>query len=84
MECLFNCGAHDCWDKKYSNLPGELRDAARDLSDRIDASGNAEWRSIKDRMTLTYEDRWATDSSGDAMLADAGKGEMAPGNWTAG
>jgi RHS repeat-associated protein len=73
---LFNCGAHDCWDRKYSDLPGELRDAARSLSDRIDASGNAEWTKIKDRMTITYENRWTTDFAGDTMLADAGRGSI--------
>jgi RHS repeat-associated protein len=61
---MFNCGAHDCLNRRYSNLPPELRKAALEFSNKVDASGDPELKAVRDRWTLTFEDMAVTEARG--------------------
>ncbi|MBI3149755.1 MAG: hypothetical protein HYZ17_14705 [Betaproteobacteria bacterium] len=80
IDYLFNCVPHNCWGgegkRAYSNLPDKLRGAALEFSERIDASGDVSLKAMRNRAVLSFEDRWAEDSLGDPVAADAGKGTV--------
>ncbi|WP_457356451.1 RHS repeat domain-containing protein [Roseateles sp. P5_D6] len=69
---LFNCGAHDCWNKrKYGNVPTEMAGNVAVVNELLLASGNEEWIAKAKIAEYRYVDADPYDKNGNRILATA-------------
>ena len=68
---LLNCGVHDCLNKRYSNLPDDLKAATLDVRGAIVGKGDPTLLGRFERVTVSYVDQFEKDEMGNPLRAEA-------------